>query len=68
MMKGNTNVKSAHCRTDIGHVFKYPYSYYDLLQRADDPALAKEWDAKAYHVFYLVLSYSSAIFFEKRRK
>ena len=35
----------------IGHVFKYPYSYYDLLQRADDPALAREWDAKAYHVF-----------------
>lgn len=35
----------------IGHVFKYPYSYYDLLQRANDDALAKEWDAKAYHVF-----------------
>ena len=35
----------------IGHVFKYPYSYYDLLQRADDPTLAKEWDAKSYHVF-----------------
>lgn len=35
----------------IGHVFKYPYSYYYLLQHADDPALAKTWDAKAYHVF-----------------
>lgn len=35
----------------IGHVFKYPYSYYDLLQRADDPALTREWDARAYHVF-----------------
>lgn len=35
----------------IGHVFKYPYSYYDLLQRANDPALTREWDAKAWHVF-----------------
>lgn len=35
----------------IGHVFKYPYSYYDLLKHADDPALAREWNAKAYHVF-----------------
>ncbi len=35
----------------IGHVFKYPYSYYDLLERANDPALEREWDAKAYHVF-----------------
>jgi hypothetical protein len=36
---------------DIGHVFKYPYSYYDLLRRAGDPALKQAWDAKAYHVF-----------------
>lgn len=35
----------------IGHVFKYPYSYYDLLKRANDPALTRDWDAKAYHVF-----------------
>lgn len=35
----------------IGHVFKYPYSYYDLLHRAKDSALAEEWDKKAYHVF-----------------
>jgi hypothetical protein len=35
----------------IGHVFKYPYSYYDLLRRVNDPALKQEWDAKAYHVF-----------------
>lgn len=35
----------------IGHVFKYPYSYYDLLRRADDPELAKKWDAQAYHIF-----------------
>ena len=35
----------------LGHVFKYPYSYYDLLARADDPALAREWNAKAWHVF-----------------
>ncbi len=36
---------------DIGHVFKYPYSYYDLLRHADDPALKQAWDAKAYHLF-----------------
>lgn len=36
---------------EIGHVFKYPYSYYDLLRRVNDPALKQEWDAKAYHVF-----------------
>ena len=35
----------------IGHVFKYPYSYYDLIRRAGDPELAKQWDAKAYHIF-----------------
>ncbi len=36
---------------DIGHVFKYPYSYYDLLGRAADPALQQEWEAKEYLVF-----------------
>lgn len=36
---------------DIGHVFKYPYGYYDLLRRANDPALTSEWEAKAYHLF-----------------
>ena len=35
----------------IGHVFKYPYSYYDLLRRANDPDLSRQWDEKAYHVF-----------------
>jgi hypothetical protein len=35
----------------IGHVFKYPYSYYNLMQRVDDPALKRDWEAKAYHVF-----------------
>ncbi len=35
----------------IGHVFKYPYSCYDLLRRANDPALTRAWDAKAYHLF-----------------
>ncbi len=35
----------------IGHVFKYPYSYYDLLRRANNPALEREWDAKAFRVF-----------------
>ena len=36
---------------DIGHVFKYPYSYYDLLRNVDDPAMKREWDEKAYHLF-----------------
>jgi len=35
----------------IGHVFKYPYSYYELLRRADDPSLQQAWDRKAYHLF-----------------
>jgi hypothetical protein len=35
----------------IGHVFKYPYSYYDLLKRANDPELKHAWDEKAYHLF-----------------
>lgn len=36
---------------DIGHVFKYPYGYYELLRRADDSELAKTWDAKAFRLF-----------------
>ena len=36
---------------DIGHAFKYPYSYYDLLRNVDDLALKREWDAKEYHLF-----------------
>lgn len=36
---------------DIGHVFKYPYSCYDLLRRANDPELARAWEAKAFHLF-----------------
>lgn len=35
----------------LGHVFKYPYSYYDLLRRAEDPELRRVLDAKAYHLF-----------------
>jgi hypothetical protein len=35
----------------IGHVFKYPYSYYDLLRRVDDAALKREWEEKGYRVF-----------------
>jgi hypothetical protein len=35
----------------IGHVFKYPYAYYDLLARAKDPELEKEFDAKAWQLF-----------------
>ena len=36
---------------DIGHVFKYPYSCYDLLRRCDDDELRRAWDEKAYHLF-----------------
>lgn len=35
----------------IGHVFKYPYAYYDLLARAKNPELQKELDAKAWQLF-----------------
>jgi len=35
----------------IGHVFKYPYAYYDLLSRADDSELEQEFDAKAWQLF-----------------
>jgi hypothetical protein len=35
----------------IGHLFKYPYSYYELLGRANDPRLERVWDDKAYHLF-----------------
>ena len=38
-------------QVDIGHVFKYPYSYYDLLRRVNDPVLKQELDAKAYLLF-----------------
>lgn len=34
----------------IGHVFKYPYSAYNLLRRVDDPERIREWDRRAYHV------------------
>jgi len=36
---------------DIGHVFKYPYSYYNLLRHANDAPLRRELDAKAYRLF-----------------
>ena len=35
----------------IGHVFKYPYAYYDLLARAQDPNLENEINAKAWQLF-----------------
>ena len=35
----------------LGHVFKYPYAYYDLLARAKDPELEKEFNAKAWRLF-----------------
>ena len=35
----------------IGHVFKYPFAYYDLIARAKDPELEKEFDTKAWQLF-----------------
>lgn len=35
----------------LGHVFKYPYSYYDLLRRVNNPDLEAELDAKAWQIF-----------------
>ncbi len=35
----------------LGHVFKYPYAYYDLLARANDPTLQKELEQKAWQLF-----------------
>jgi hypothetical protein len=35
----------------LGHVFKYPYAYYDLLTRAKDPELERKFDAKAWQLF-----------------
>ncbi len=35
----------------IGHVFKYPFAYYDLLKRAQDPELEKELESKAWQLF-----------------
>ncbi|MCC9599210.1 hypothetical protein LOC67_01460 [Stieleria sp. JC731] len=35
----------------IGHVFKYPYAYYDLIARANDPELEKSFDDKAWQLF-----------------
>jgi hypothetical protein len=35
----------------IGHAFKYPYSYYDLLRRVNDDGLKHELEAKAWRVF-----------------
>lgn len=35
----------------IGHVFKYPYAYYDLCRRAADPELEQEFESKAWRLF-----------------
>ena len=43
--------KRADNAVGIGHAFKYPYSWYNLLRRADDAQLVHAWDEKAYHVF-----------------
>lgn len=43
--------KRGNNTVDIGHLFKYPYSYYDLVRRAEDAELGRVMDGKAYHVF-----------------
>jgi hypothetical protein len=35
----------------IGHVFKYPYAYYNLLARAQDAALEQELEGKIWQLF-----------------
>lgn len=35
----------------LGHVFKYPYAYYDLMARANSPQLREVWEAKAWRLF-----------------
>ncbi len=35
----------------IGHVFKYPYAYYELTARANSAELVQEFETKAWHVF-----------------
>ncbi|MFK7820247.1 MAG: hypothetical protein AB8G99_16110 [Planctomycetaceae bacterium] len=35
----------------LGHVFKYPYAYYDLTARANDPDLQKQFETKAWRLF-----------------
>lgn len=35
----------------IGHVFKYPFAYYDLLSRAEDPEIQREFETKAWRLF-----------------
>lgn len=35
----------------IGHVFKYPYSYYDLLRRVENDSIRSTWEAKAWQLF-----------------
>ncbi|MCA9033575.1 MAG: hypothetical protein KDA91_00535 [Planctomycetaceae bacterium] len=35
----------------IGHVFKYPYAYYELAARANSPEIIAEFESKAWHVF-----------------
>lgn len=35
----------------IGHVFKYPYSYYDLLRRANHQDLQQTLEEKAFAIF-----------------
>ena len=42
--RGNTTL-------GIGHVFKYPYAYYDLLARAQDSELQDELEAKIWQLF-----------------
>jgi len=35
----------------LGHVFKYPYAYFDLIARAKDSDLEQEFDSKAWQLF-----------------
>ncbi|MCR9197672.1 MAG: hypothetical protein NXI04_03415 [Planctomycetaceae bacterium] len=43
--------KRGHKTLGIGHVFKYPYAYYDLLARAQDTSLQQQFENKAWRLF-----------------
>jgi hypothetical protein len=38
-------------RPGLGHAFKYPYSFYNLLSGLDDPGLKKHCLAESYRIF-----------------
>jgi hypothetical protein len=44
-------IKRKSIRPGLGHAFKYPYSFYYLLSRLDDPDLKKRCLAESHRIF-----------------